>query len=258
MNKDNNASNIICFYHESEEYGCFSNWFKAKFEYAGKTFSSVEQYMMYHKVQMFREYDLADKIMCTDDPAAIKKLGRTHIAAFNAALWDNTCYAILKRGIRAKFMQNYDILKILLSTNNHILAEASAKDVKWGIGVAIDDADRYNIQAWRGKNLLGRILMEVRDELKSVTLKNLAYVDAHTIEFPEWEMKAGELLRIPKYHNTIRAYADTLLDSMQRDAFYYDATLHDWEVAMLVNMGGGLTAIGFWEMKQDVYEITHL
>ena len=54
--------NVVCFYHEYEENGCFSNWYRAEFEYAGKRFTSVEQYMMYHKVIMFRQYDLATKI----------------------------------------------------------------------------------------------------------------------------------------------------------------------------------------------------
>lgn len=52
---------ITCFYHENEENGCFSNWYKAEFTYARRRFSSVEQYMMYHKALMFREYDLANK-----------------------------------------------------------------------------------------------------------------------------------------------------------------------------------------------------
>ena len=28
--------NVVCFYHEYEENGCFSNWYRAEFEYAGK------------------------------------------------------------------------------------------------------------------------------------------------------------------------------------------------------------------------------
>ena len=35
--------NVVCFYHEYEENGCFSNWYRAEFEYAGKRFTSVEQ-----------------------------------------------------------------------------------------------------------------------------------------------------------------------------------------------------------------------
>ena len=94
---------------------------------------------MYHKVLMFHQFDLADKILQTDDPAVIKKLGRTHFSEFNADIWDKTSYAIVKRGIRAKFFQNEDLLKKLLNTEDKILAEASLKDTKWGIGIDIRD-----------------------------------------------------------------------------------------------------------------------
>ena len=258
MNCHDNVPEIICFYHEYDEYGCFSNWFKSEFEYAGRKYSSVEQYMMYQKVLLFREYDLAEQIISTDDPATIKKLGRTKFPTFNGALWDSISYTVVKRGVRAKFMQNYDILKILLNTKNCILAEASMNDGKWGIGVAINDSNCYKVQKWTGKNLLGRILMEVRDELKRVPFSELSYIDATDLDFSEWHMTAGELVRMPKYHSTIKAYADTLNNNMERDAFYNQCPIYDWEIAMRVNMGGGLSALGFWEMKQDIFDITRL
>ena len=122
-NMDQN--NIICFYHENEAFGCFSNWYMVKFEYAGKTYNSVEQYMMYQKAILFREYELADRIMESNDPAEIKKLGRTRMVHFNAELWDKVSYAIVKRGVRAKFEQNREICSILLETGNKLLVEAS-------------------------------------------------------------------------------------------------------------------------------------
>ena len=249
-------NNIICFYHENEEYGCFSNWYMSRFEYAGKTYNSVEQYMMCQKAILFREYELADRIMESNDPAEIKKLGRTRMAYFNAELWDKVSYAIVKRGVRAKFEQNWDICNILLETGNKLLAEASLRDLKWGIGISNTDMQRYDTKEWRGKNLLGQILMEVRDELKKATINNqLSYVDARDLEFEEWNMAAGILERIPKFHDTIHAYTDTLRGPHERKCFYNDAPLAGWEMSMRVNMGGGLPASGFWEMKQDIYDI---
>jgi len=258
MNNYFSDKNVICFYNEYAEYGCFSNWYKAEFKYAGKTFNTIEQYMMYHKVLMFREYDLADKIMESDDPMEIKKLGRTKFDSFDANLWDSVSYTIVKRGIRAKFSQNLGLLNILLETGNKVLAEASEKDKKWGIGVAVDDPNRYKMKEWKGKNYLGRILMEVRDELRLASMKDISYVDAKYIDFPEWHLSAGELRQIPKYHNTIKAYADTLIGNWERDCFYNQCEIYDWEVAMHTNMGGGLPAIGFWELKQDIYDLSRL
>lgn len=62
---------IVRFYHEYEENGCFSNWYPASFEYAGQHYNCVEQYMMYQKVLMFRQYDLAEKILASNNPSEI-------------------------------------------------------------------------------------------------------------------------------------------------------------------------------------------
>ena len=254
-----NDTNIVCFYHEYNENGCFSNWYKADFEYVGLHFNSVEQFMMYHKVLMFHQHDLAQKILTSDDPAIIKKLGRTYFPEFNSAVWDKTCYAIVKRGVRAKFEQNDNLLHKLIATGEKTLAECSLKDTKWGIGVEINDPKRYNTIYWNGKNYLGRILMEVRDELRY--LKNMGiigYKDSRDINFTIWNNHAGTLLQNPKYHDAINAYVDTLRSQHEKRCFLYDGSLEEWETAMRTNMGGGLTAIGFWELKQDLFDISRV
>ncbi|MCI6868738.1 MAG: NADAR family protein [Lachnospiraceae bacterium] len=248
------GNSIICFYHEYEEYGCFSNWYKAYFEYVGRRFSSVEQYMMYHKALMFREYELSEQIANTDNPALIKKLGRSYMKSFNSDLWDKTSKQIVKRAIRAKFEQNPELLDVLLGTEELVLTECSKNDKKWGNGVAIDDEDRFCTSKWTGKNLLGRILMEVRDELRRAKAKGtLGYVDAHDLEFPHWNMMPGDLKCVPKFYDVIHAYSDTLLGDYERKCFY-ECPFSGWDLAMRVNMGGGLPAIGFYEMKQDIYD----
>ncbi len=47
-----------------------------------------------------------------------------------------------------------------------MLGEASPVDNIWGIGMAKADENIYNPERWKGENLLGFALMEVRDELK--------------------------------------------------------------------------------------------
>ena len=253
------APTMIGFFHENESYGCFSNWYPAEFDYAGRHFANSEQFMMYHKVLMFHKYDLADQILRTSDPAKCKKIAGQKFPEFHPELWEKTCRTIVKRGVKAKFSQNEDILKILLSTENALLAECSPYDKKWGIGIDINDPDRLIIAKWKGKNLLGRILMEVREELRNEIQSSpdgkIKYVDARDLEpIKEWNMTAGELKRIPQFYNTIHAYSDTLRGHHEREVFYNGYSLYDWEVAMRTNMGGGLPVIGFYEMKQDVYD----
>ena len=246
---------IVRFYHEREENGCFSNWYPASFEYAGQHYNCVEQYMMYQKVLMFRQYHLAEKILASNNPSEIKRLGRTRFPEFNSDVWDRTSYAIVKRGVRAKFEQNKDLLQVLLDTQDNVLAECSLMDKKWGIGVAIDNPDCSDPSKWNGKNYLGRILMEVRDELRRLSAaKKIGYVDAKELQFPLWNSFAGVLRCNPKLYPVINAYCDTLPRQDIQSCFLYDYSLYQWEIAMHTNMGGGLPAIGFWEMKQDIYE----
>ena len=53
----------------------------------------------------------------------------------------------------------------LLDTQDAMLAECAVKDRIWGIGLSVNDPMRFDINAWKGKNLLGYSLMMVRDNL---------------------------------------------------------------------------------------------
>ena len=112
-----NGPMMIVFFHENEEYGCFSNWYPAEFDYAGRHFANSEQFMMYHKVLMFRKYDLAKQIMSTSDPARCKRIAGQKFPEFDSYLWEKTCLTIVKRGVKAKFVQNDDIQETLLKTD---------------------------------------------------------------------------------------------------------------------------------------------
>ena len=66
-----------------------------------------------------------------------------------------------------KFDQHPKLKEFLLSTEFDILVEASPYDPVWGIGMNEHDAVKYNDpKEWRGTNLLGYALMEVRDWLR--------------------------------------------------------------------------------------------
>ena len=257
--------NIICFYEADDKYGYLSNWYPAEFEYAGKKYANVEQYMMYQKMMTFCQFDIAKKILETKDPEECKDLGRTPIKNWDGELWDKIRYQIVKRGVKAKFFQNKDLLEKLIQTGDALLAECSKKDDIWGIGIADKDPDRYNVGSWTGRNLLGRCLMEVREELRvlsempCVRLMERSYFDTYALPaIAEWKMEIRELLRVPKYRNTVSAYLEvckwfTRNYSAPKDITEY--TLAGIESMMKDNMGGGLPIMGFFELKQDFYEI---
>ncbi len=255
----NTDSKVIGFYHEYDKYGCFSNWYPAEFDYAGIHYVHSEQFMMYQKTAMFSRFDLCEQILKTSDPLKCKHIAK-QFPEYNDNVWEKTCRTVVKRGVKAKFLQNKDILSVLLATGNAILAECSGIDKKWGIGIDISDPARFDIREWQGKNYLGVILMEIRDELRQEILLNRnrlpEYIDARDAEsISVWKMKAGELKRIPQYYKAIHAYSDTLRTRREKNCFYYNGPLEGMEDSMRENMGGGLPIGGFYEMKQEIYDI---
>lgn len=155
---------IVCFHNPNEDNGYLSNWYPSKFTVDDVNFSSMEQYMMYKKAVCFRDKNTADKILATNDVAEIKALGRL-VADYNESYWNGVRQIVVFEGLIAKFSQNKDLKKLLKATENAILAECAVKDRIWGIGLSMKDSERFEIDKWKGQNLLGYALMMVREQL---------------------------------------------------------------------------------------------
>ena len=179
---------VIRFYEPDSEYGYLSNWYMSDFMYAGRRYHSMEQYMMFQKALTFGDLEIADKIMASRDLPEIKKLGRS-VAHYNDVLWKTIRVQIMRRGIRAKFQQNPELLYNLLRTGSSLLAECAPRDLVWGIGMDIEDARSGDPKEWKGRNLLGRTLMRVREDLRawcSVAGATVTqYVDAVDLRVPQ-------------------------------------------------------------------------
>ena len=64
-----------------------------------------------------------------------------------------------------KFRQNKELYEKLLATKQCILAECAVQDKIWGIGLSMKDERRFDINEWKGQNLLGFAIMSVREKL---------------------------------------------------------------------------------------------
>lgn len=64
-----------------------------------------------------------------------------------------------------QYKQNPDMKEVLLATKGKTLVEASPRDRLWGVGLGQGNQKIHDKTKWRGKNLLGYILTEVRDQL---------------------------------------------------------------------------------------------
>ncbi|MDJ1480497.1 NADAR domain-containing protein [Cytophagaceae bacterium YF14B1] len=154
---------------------CLGQWQPSYFEVDTDEYSCAEQYMMAEKARLFEDTETESKIMKATDPKEMKSLGQK-VKNFDQSLWDKAKYSIVLNGNYYKFAQNKDMRDFLLSTGNQILVEASPLDTIWGIGLAEDNAKALDPTTWRGSNLLGFALMEVRDELRKV-YKNYHIID---------------------------------------------------------------------------------
>lgn len=156
---------IICFHNPNEENGYLSIWYLSEFELDGIRFSSMEQYMMYCKAKCFGDEEIAKEILEVTDVAHIKALGRL-VKNYNDHHWNGVRQIVVFNGLYAKFMQNPDLQKCLLETSDMLLAECAVRDRIWGIGLSMNDPDRFERSKWRGENLLGYTLVMVREEIR--------------------------------------------------------------------------------------------
>jgi ribA/ribD-fused uncharacterized protein len=143
---------IIYFYRERDlPYGCFSNFSKHGFELDGRRWPTVEHYFQAWKFPGHAQFDA---IRTVKSPMEAKWLGNARKTPLRAD-WEQVKDDIMRQAVRAKFAANDDIRAVLLGTGEARIVEDAKNDYYWGIGAT-----------GNGKNMLGKILMEVRAELR--------------------------------------------------------------------------------------------
>ncbi len=130
----------------------------------GITYRTAEHWMMAGKARLFDDAVSLEKVLHAPTPAAAKALGRA-VRGFSEDRWAAARYELVVAGNVAKFSQNDDLRHYLASTGSRVLVEASPFDRVWGIGLADDDERARTPSRWRGRNLLGFALMDVRERL---------------------------------------------------------------------------------------------
>ncbi|CAM1372058.1 NADAR family protein [Tenacibaculum xiamenense] len=146
---------------------CFSQWWESSFEIDGVIYPTAEHYMMAGKARLFKDIEILQEILKVSHPHDAKKLGRK-VKNFAPEIWDQHKFDIVVQANLAKFSQNPELKTFLLNTKDRIIVEASPVDPIWGIGMAADHPDVTTPNLWRGYNLLGYALMEVRDQIQTL------------------------------------------------------------------------------------------
>jgi len=86
--------------------------------------------------------------------------------------WDEVRYKVMRWCLRVKLAQNYaEFGRLLLATHDRPIVEQSRKDDYWGAKLADELGETLT-----GQNVLGRLLMELREKLKEDTEERLKSV----------------------------------------------------------------------------------
>jgi len=142
---------VVNFYRVSEQFGCFSNFAPYPVCMDGKLWPTSEHYF---QAQKFDEVGHQEKIRQAKSPMIAARMGRDRKKPLRRD-WESVKVAVMREVVRAKFNQHDDIRRISLSTGGAMIVEHTENDSYWG-----DGGDGS------GQNMLGRILMEIREELK--------------------------------------------------------------------------------------------
>lgn len=127
-----------------------SNFAAVVVEWDGDTYPSVEHAYQAAKTMIQAE---RKKIRVAPSAAAAKKLGRKVTLRED---WDGMKLTVMRQLVRQKFDEDHPLLRAaLLSTGDAELIEGNWwGDTFWGV------------YAGSGENWLGRILMEIREEIR--------------------------------------------------------------------------------------------
>ena len=144
---------------------CFSQWYPLPFVVDNTLYHTAEHWMMAAKARMFNDTEILSRILKTESPAVAKHLGR-EVKNFDPQSWHEQAYQIVLEGNMHKFSQHNKAKQFLMYTGGKVIVEASPNDNIWGIGLSQDAKEAESPFTWKGPNLLGFALMEVRERLK--------------------------------------------------------------------------------------------
>lgn len=142
---------VINFYSTKGKYGCFSNFSRHSIILEGKVWPTTEHYFQAKK---FEGTPHEEAVRKASSPREAADMGRDRSRPLRAD-WESVKDDVMRAAVRAKFTQNHNIRDVLVLTGDAVLVEHTTNDAYWG-----DAGDGS------GKNMLGKILMEIRSELK--------------------------------------------------------------------------------------------
>ena len=141
----------INFYSVRDPYGEFSNFSKHRIFLKGKLWPDSEHYF---QAQKFAGTEHEEAVRMAPTAKLAAEMGRDRKRPLRAD-WEGVKDDVMREAVRAKFTQHKELGKLLVGTGDAELIEHTKNDAYWA-----DGGDGT------GKNMLGKILMEIRAELR--------------------------------------------------------------------------------------------
>ncbi|MCJ8281437.1 MAG: NADAR family protein [Rivularia sp. ALOHA_DT_140] len=142
----------IKFYAVNEAYGEFSNFALYPIKLKGKIWKTTEHYF---QAQKFIETHHLEEIQQAKTPKQAASMGRDRKRPLRQD-WEKVKDDVMRKAVLKKFETHSEIQEVLLYTGDEEILENAPGDYYWGCG-----------KDGSGKNMLGKILMEVREKLRS-------------------------------------------------------------------------------------------
>ena len=142
----------IKFYSVGDEYGEFSNFASYPIRIGKRLWPTSEHYFQAMKFQSKSDQE---EIRKANSPMLAARMGRDRKRTLRRD-WESAKVNVMREALLAKFTQHEDLRQLLLSTGDAKIIEHTANDDYWG-----DGGDG------RGKNMLGRLLAELRTTLRT-------------------------------------------------------------------------------------------
>lgn len=163
----------VLFYKTIDPFGCFSNFSRHPLFVREKTWPTSEHYFQARK---FDDDHVQRLIRKAESPMTAAQLGRSREYPLRTD-WEAVKDDVMREAVRLKVSQHADVRDTLLSTGQADIIEHTVNDSYWA-----DGGDGS------GKNMLGKILMEIREEWRA----SEPFDEASHLPQPPW-------LRFPQY-----------------------------------------------------------
>lgn len=150
-----NTNEVISFSKISGTWGRFSNMFNNAL-FVNETFiPSAEALYQSCKYPLYPE--IQKEIIDQDNGMKAKKISRAY-TKYERQDWETIKFSVMRWTLMVKLLQDWDNLSTLLDKTKDLpIVEISSKDTLWG-------AVRCAHDKLVGRNILGRLLMDIRNK----------------------------------------------------------------------------------------------